>query len=410
VENPTQGNDTIFTSSSYSLSLGAEFGGPPPGTPASGANIEVLAAANAASTIGLALSGNEYNNQLIGASGADTLNGVTRSTLNMPPHIAKSDTMYGLGGDDYYYVGSQLDVVIEAVGQGTDVVFTDISYTLANGSEVETLAAYASNTTGVSLTGNGLANQIIGAGGSDTLVGGAGADTLYGFAGNDFYYIDGAEDFTLENVGGGFDVVYTTSSLTLAAGSEVEVLANANSNSITPLYLAGNEFNNQILGGAGGDGLYGFGGNDTIYGYAGNDFLSGGMGNDYLFGGDGADTVQGGTGADWLIGGAGADVFKFATVSDSALTARDVITDFETGVDRLDFSGFTNPMGAPLGQAFTIGTLQNGSGPRIEIGTNPADGFYHILGDYDGDGVADFEVLISAVNAGSIPVAGDFVL
>jgi Ca2+-binding RTX toxin-like protein len=381
VELPLEGNDIAFSSVNYTLGAGIA--------------LEILAAANGASTMGLSLSGNEFANQISGTAGGDTLSGG-----------AAADTLYGFGGNDYYYVDNAGDFVVEGVGNGFDVVFTSASFTATGGSEIEVIAAAnAAWITGTALTGNELANQLLGSAGADTLAGGLGADTLYGFGGNDFYYVDSASDVIIEAVGGGTDVVYTTAFLTLVAGAEIEVLAIANANTTTSLYLAGNEFGNQILAGAGGDGLYGFGGNDTIYGYAGNDFLSGGTGNDYLFGGDSADTLQGGDGADWLIGGAGADVFKFTAASESLLLSRDVVSDFATGTDKLDFSSFAGTSGP-----FTIGTLTPGGGPRLEIGTNSADGYFHVLGDFNGDGIADFELLVASNGGASQPVAGDFIL
>ncbi|NJR20534.1 MAG: hypothetical protein HC777_03085 [Hyphomonadaceae bacterium] len=92
------------------------------------------------------------------------------------------------------------------------------------------------------------------------------------------------------------------------------------------------------------------------------------------------------------------------------MTGRDTIWDFATGEDKLDFSGFLDPMGNALGQSFTIGTLQAGGGPRIQINANAGDYFHHLLADYNGDGIADFEVLIRPGNASGLPAIGDFIL
>lgn len=90
----------------------------------------------------------------------------------------------------------------------------------------------------------------------------------------------------------------------------------------------------------GGDYLLGNGGADVIYAYAREDILSGGKGNDRLYGGadndqlsGGADNdlLDGGTGKDTLSGDSGADRFVFG--------ARDVITDFGLGNDRIVLTG-----------------------------------------------------------------------
>ncbi|MNP27849.1 Serralysin precursor [compost metagenome] len=79
---------------------------------------------------------------------------------------------------------------------------------------------------------------------------------------------------------------------------------------------------------------------DKLTGSSGNNVLDGGRGNDQLLGGDGDDTLIGGQGKDLLTGGAGADVFKFSALQDLGIvsSARDVITDFVRGIDKIDLS------------------------------------------------------------------------
>ncbi len=88
-----------------------------------------------------------------------------------------------------------------------------------------------------------------------------------------------------------------------------------------------------INGTAGADKVEGKAGNDTINGNGGNDLLEGDGGNDRLFGGAGNDIVDGGTGNDVLNGGAGNDIFEFGDL----VSGTDVITDFQDGVDRIEF-------------------------------------------------------------------------
>jgi Ca2+-binding RTX toxin-like protein len=77
------------------------------------------------------------------------------------------------------------------------------------------------------------------------------------------------------------------------------------------------------LGGTGNDTLAGGDGNDVLFGEGGADLLRGGAGDDLLAGDFGADT---------LIGGAGADRFVFG-----ADNARDIVADFQDGIDRILF-------------------------------------------------------------------------
>ncbi len=153
---------------------------------------------------------------------------------------AGNDTAYILGnavsvdggtGDDTYYVANANAVLTEAAGGGFDKVLAGVDYTLAAGSEIEWLQANA-GATGLTLTGNELANSLVGGEGGDTLNGGGGNDLfnglggedhLNGGTGDDTYYV-AAGDVVTEAVGEGFDTVFATSDFTLTEGSEVEWL------------------------------------------------------------------------------------------------------------------------------------------------------------------------------------------
>lgn len=78
--------------------------------------------------------------------------------------------------------------------------------------------------------------------------------------------------------------------------------------------------------------LTGSGKADRLVGNQEGNVLRGGGGKDSLFGMDGDDTLIGGKGNDVLTGGWGADVFRFARGHGD-----DVITDFEIGMDVLQF-------------------------------------------------------------------------
>ncbi|MFP5076745.1 M10 family metallopeptidase C-terminal domain-containing protein [Rhizobium sp. YIM 134829] len=83
-----------------------------------------------------------------------------------------------------------------------------------------------------------------------------------------------------------------------------------------------------------GNKLEGTGKADTISGGGGNDRISGHKGNDVLNGDDGNDRIGGGQGHDILTGGAGKDSFIFHSF---AAKDSDRITDFVSGVDKIDF-------------------------------------------------------------------------
>ncbi len=83
----------------------------------------------------------------------------------------------------------------------------------------------------------------------------------------------------------------------------------------------GSDFADSITGDEFGNVLNGQAGDDNLFGGAGDDRLIGGAGADFLFGGFGNDTATGGTGG---------DLFGFSIGS-----GRDVITDFELGIDQI---------------------------------------------------------------------------
>lgn len=157
------------------------------------------------------------------------------------------NTMVGGAGDDTYTVKSDYDVVVEAQGEGYDLVIASVDFTLPD--NVERLRMLTGATLG---EGNELANRISGT---------ADADTIRGFGGDDV--------------------------------------------------LTGGDGDDRVSGGEGNDTVEGAGGNDTLQGEAGADRLVGGLGSDSLSGGDGNDLLEGTGGADTLSGGSGADTFLF---------------------------------------------------------------------------------------------------
>jgi serralysin len=124
--------------------------------------------------------------------------------------------------------------------------------------------------------------------------------------------------------------------------------ATANGTTVADLIFA-NGSDNSISGGGGNDTLHGLGGADTLNGGSGNDRLFGGDGGDRLLGSSGIDALYGGAGVDVIIGGSSrdslfggteGDIFILQTPSESgaSVSARDVIGDYEAGLDRIDVS------------------------------------------------------------------------
>jgi Ca2+-binding RTX toxin-like protein len=124
------------------------------------------------------LAGGEGNDSLIGGDGNDDLDGG-----------AGADVMTGgLGGDTYHVTAG--DSTIENPGEGYDIVYSGISWTLAANVE-KLLLTGTGNVSGVgndlnnSITGTSGANLLSGLGGDDYLTGGAGNDQIDGGAGRD---------------------------------------------------------------------------------------------------------------------------------------------------------------------------------------------------------------------------------
>ncbi len=290
-------------------------------------------------------------NVAISATGNDQDNflyGVTNSAAN---------TLTGGLGNDTYVVGTG-DVVVESADAGFDTVYTDVDYSLS--ANIEQLALTGS--AAISVTGNGQDNFLYG-------VTNSAANTLAGGLGNDTYVV-GTGDVVVEAVGAGFDAVY----------SDIDYILSDNVE-----YLIGIGTKGMSLTGNGGD--------NVIWGTSFADNLNGGAGNDWLIGGAGADT---------LTGGLGADTFMLTSLGDSGLGAanRDIIADFISGTDKIDFSAIdANTSASATGnQAFQlIGSagFSNVAG-QLRFFVDAGDTMFE--GDTNGDGVADFQLQLTGIH------------
>jgi hypothetical protein len=134
-----------------------------------------------------------FNDAIFANSGGNRMSGTGGKLL-----------LAGRDGNDVYVVDQAGDTVKEVLGEGIDLIWTPVSYTLSGASEVEILAAsQPSSTKKISLTGNNFFNYIVGNAGSNIIKGLGGADDLEGKGGNDVLYGGFGAD-TL-NGGGGKD-------------------------------------------------------------------------------------------------------------------------------------------------------------------------------------------------------------
>ena len=243
-----EGGDVVFARVSYVLTAGA--------------HVEALSTAQHNATAAINLAGNELAQALYGNYGANVLDG-----------RGGADMLIGMFGNDVYRVYGQADQVIEADGQGDDIVFTSAGYTLGAGVSVETLSTdFHAGTAAINLIGNALNNTLIGNYGANVLNGGGGTgDTLYGLAGNDIYIVLNGADTVFEAAGHGSDLVYTSFSYALFAGQEVEALSTSVHAGTAAIHLTGNNLSNTLIGNYGFNILTGLGGGDLMIGLKGND-------------------------------------------------------------------------------------------------------------------------------------------
>lgn len=273
-------------------------------------------------------------------------------------------------------------------GAGSQVLWGDsASQWLVLGAEDDTLH------------GGGGDDYVGSLGGHDWLYGDAGNDTVSGGAGDDHLFGGDGQDVLLGGIGRDW--------LEGNSGND-RLLGEAGNDR-----LSGGDGNDHLLGGTGRDRLDGGEGKDRLDGEAGHDTLLGGAGNDLIRGGAGNDWIRGGLGRDKMWGGAGADIFDFDTVEDSQIgLQRDVIHDFQSGLDRVDLRTIDANVRLKGNQAFSWvgakGPFQYLNKPGVGFSGTAGELRYAngiLMGDVDGNGTADFQIKI----VGSFAV-GDVIL
>jgi serralysin len=382
--------------------------------------------------------GNALANTIIGNGSSNILNGSTGA-----------DIMVGGAGNDTYIVDNVGDAVFEPLGQGSDLVQSSVTYTLAADVEHLTLTgAAAINGTGNVLdniiTGNDANNILTGLEGADVLLGGAGVDRMTGGDGNDTYYVGTAGDLVVEGLNQGtFDQVFSTISYTMTANVEYLMLLggspiNGSGNTLANI-IQGNNAANVLNGGVGADHMLGAQANDTYvvdnagdttveYFDQGTDTVNAsisftladnvenltltgsganaGTGNDLanrIIGNGAANIIDGKAGADMLTGGLGADIFVF-----SRADIADTITDFSAPPDTIRLSS------AAFGGFLTIGaavTLVSGATPMATLATptilyDTDDG--RLLADLDGAGAMFVAFHFATLTGAPVITAADF--
>lgn len=217
-------------------------------------------------------------------------------------------------------------------------------------------------------------------GGRDAITGGAGNDAIWAGASDDLIrFVGTGEGFDNVNGGAGIDRIEAGSKGTkigLTAITDVELITSNGFASVS------------IVGSSAADTL-----NFSNVTLIGITSINGGGGNDTIYGSAVADVIAGAAGADTLTGNGGSDLFDYNATTDSKISGRDKIVDFELGTDKIDLVGIDASTAALGNQAFTFmgeNAFTHTAGELIINTSDPNKTV--VMGDINGDGVADFAI------------------
>lgn len=334
------------------------------------------------------ITANPDGDTIIAGSGDDTVHGG-----------AGADQIYGNAGNDVLTSGGGADSIFG--GQGNDII--------TGGSGASYLSGDAGDDT---ITGGTGADTILGLDGNDSLIGGSGHEQIFGNTGNDVidlthagsstaYGGQGNDDITASGNSNAMQINGDAGDDTLIGGAGADSLLGGDGND----HVTGGSGAAMVFGNAGDDVLVASAGASTVYGGQGNDlitvqntgvgeFLSGDLGDDTIIGGTGPDTLIGGGGQDVMTGGGGANVYIYSAISDSTVTAPDSITDFNPNLDHVNLSALNTAQMAAGEPALTYVSAFDGHADEVALSYNASTNQTALLIDADGDGKADFEVLL----------------
>jgi Ca2+-binding RTX toxin-like protein len=325
--------------------------------------------------------------------------------------------------------GADVGAAAAAVASSAETI--SASDSLEGLADAQSKALLTGNELDNDLTGGAQDDEMSGLGGDDSLAGMAGDDLLDGGDGEDV--LSGGDANDVLRGGAGADILDGGDGVDTADYSDAPATNFLRIGVVVSLDSPASWWNadgdtllniENVRGSAQRDVLDGNGLANVLWGGDGEDLLNGGGGNDSLFGEGGSDLLVGGAGFDRLSGGASADLFRFGAIGDisqrqgATWGGRDEILDFEAGtaagaIDRIDLSGIDANVGKRGDNDFNfIGTKafsrKAGELHLVDQGLD-SDGRRMALieGDVNGDGVADFSLL---VHYQGVLGASDFIL
>ena len=336
------------------------------------------------------LTGDGWNNLLIGGPGADRLDGGDAVTAAGPDgQFGTADDISTSGIDSVSYAGSSA---------GVTITFSEVTRRL-NNEEVTTHEGIGS---GGDAEGDRLLNieRVIGTAHDDLFI-----------ASNLNQAFDGGANGTVDDPLTDNDETTDSDTVSFANLDEAVVLVlgqenypnienaiGGNGDDILVGWIGTMGSPNRLVGNAGVDNLTGRDGDDTLIGGPGNDFLNGNDGFDLLNGGPGADGIEGDTDFEnktatyqannvqsfWSLGGGRANVDN-----------DDTETGTSYGGDTVTYEGSNR------GVKLTLGALDVDGGDNVFGGANGADDFTSAsatgAGGYaQGDTVVNVENIIGS--------------
>jgi Ca2+-binding RTX toxin-like protein len=304
------------------------------------------------------ITGSVGHDTIRGGAGNDTLRGGDGNDAFLVNGTSEGNDLYD-GGADFDQILARSDGTIIRLG----ATIAGIERIASNGYSSVSIAGTTTSDSwdfsgtmldDIATVSSGAGDDVvIGSAGDDIIIGGAGADTLNGGGGSN----------TLSYAGSATGVTINLLAMTASGGDAAgDVISNFH----------------HVIGSNGADTLIG---NDA---------------DNQLSGGSGADRLTGGLGVDTLTGGAGGDVFVFNA---SAEASGDFITDFVRGPDKIDLLAIDANLALAGDQNFSFiggGAFTNVAG-QLRYDNTQGDGFTHILGDANGDGVTDFQIRLNGI-------------